>query len=243
MSGHSKWSTIKRKKGANDAARGKVFAKISKEIMIAVREGGSADANANTRLRAAIIKGHSENMPNSNIERAIKKGLGDSDGERFDEITYEGYAPGGIAVMVYCLTDNKNRTGPEVRHVFSKYGGNLGENGCVSYMFQRRGIILVARNGMSEDQMFEVALEAGADDVGVENDFFEIITSPELFSEVTKVLEEHKHTIEHAEISMIPDTYIKIDDKGTEQSAMTLIEQMEELDDVQLVSHNLELAD
>lgn len=241
MSGHSKWSTIKRKKGANDAARGKIFGKISKEIMIAVREGG-ADPTANTRLRTAIIKARSENMPNTNIDRVIKKSLGEFGNINYEEVCYEGYAGGGTAILVRCFTENKNRTGPEVRHTFSKYGGNIGELGCVSYMFSRKGIIVVDITKHKEEEVFETVLDIGIENVQSDGDGFEIETSPENFTKVMEVLETQSYTILHAEISQVPDSYV-IQDEETTASTLILIEQLEELDDVQSVSHNLDLSE
>lgn len=241
MSGHSKWSTIKRKKGVNDAAKGKIFSKVTKEIIISVREGGG-DPNTNSRLRTAIIKGRSGNMPNINIDRAIKKGLGNNDGVYYDEVSYEGYAIGGVAILVECLTDNKNRTGPEVRHVFSKYGGNLGENGCVSYMFSRKGIILLDNSAIKEEAMVDLAIESGAEDVQSSDDGIEVISSPELFNDIIGIFEEKNYGIIHAEILLVPDTYISLDEESTSRT-LRLIEQMEDLDDVQVVSHNLNIPE
>ncbi len=239
MSGHSKWSTIKRKKGAQDAARGKIFSRIAKEIIIAARESGG-DPNANAKLRTAITKAKSENMPNDNIERAIKRGTGETEGATYEEVVYEGYAKGGVAVMVECLTDNKNRTMPEIRHVFSKYGGSLGELGSVAYLFSRKGIIVYDAAQLSEEAFLEYALEGGAEDVKVEDGVCEVITAPELFSQVVQSMEDKACKPLQADIIRIPSSYVEHDEPTTEK-ILTLIEKLEELDDVQSVSHNLAL--
>ncbi len=241
MSGHSKWSTIKRKKGANDAARGKVFSKISKEIMVAVREAG-ADPNTNHRLRSAIIKARSENMPNDNVERAIKKGSGGQDGTHFEEVQYEGYGPGGVAMLVSCLTDNKNRTGSEVRSTFTKSGGNLGEAGSVSYLFSRKGIIIVDANIVDEDTIFSLALEHGAEDVFNNNTEIEILTPPENFNAVVEALRTIDIAPMNAEITLLPSNYISQSNE-IQEKALKLVGILEDLDDVQMVSHNLEIQD
>ncbi len=241
MSGHSKWSTIKRKKGANDAARGKVFSKISKEIMVAVREAG-ADPNTNHRLRSAIIKARSENMPNDNVERAIKKGSGGQDGTHFEEVHYEGYGPGGVAMLVSCLTDNKNRTGSEVRSTFTKSGGNLGEAGSVSYLFSRKGIIIVDANTVDEDTIFSLALEHGAEDVFNNNTEIEILTPPENFNAVVEALRTIDIAPMNAEITLLPSNYISQSNE-IQEKALKLVGILEDLDDVQMVSHNLEIQD
>ncbi len=237
MSGHSKWSTIKRKKGAQDAARSKTFSRIAKEIIIAARESGG-DPSTNAKLRTAITKAKSENMPNDNIERAIKRGMGETEGATYEEVVYEGYAKGGVAIMVECLTDNKNRTTPEIRHVFSKYGGSLGELGSVAYLFSRKGIIVYDATELSEELFFEYALESGAEDVKIENNVHEVITAPELFSHVVQKLEEKQCTPLQADIIRIPTNYVELDVQ-TSEKILTLIEKIEDLDDVQAVSHNL----
>ena len=188
MSGHSKWSTIKRKKGANDAKRGKIFTKLIKEITIAARMGGG-DPEGNPRLRSAITVAKGENMPKENIDRAIKKGTGDLDGAVYEEIMYEGYGPGGVAVLVETMTDNKNRTVADVRHFFAKSGGNLGESGCVAWMFDKKGTLTVDKDGVTEEELMDLALEAGAEDVVEEEDSFQIVTSPETFNDVVDRLE------------------------------------------------------
>ena len=189
MSGHSKWSTIKRKKGAADAKRGKAFTKIIKEIMVAARMGGG-DINSNPRLRTAVLAAKAENMPKDNIDRAIKKGTGELEGVNYEEITYEGYGPGGVAMLVQVLTDNKNRTVADVRHIFSKHNGNLGETGCVSWMFENKGLILIDKAGVDEDKLLEVALDAGALDVKDNGKEFEVTVSPASYEEVKKKIEE-----------------------------------------------------
>ena len=238
MSGHSKWSTIKRKKGSNDAARGKIFSKISKEIIIAVKDGGPSPDN-NTKLRDAIIKARAENMPNTNVERAIKKGAGDSSANKFEELSYEGYSPGGGAIFVACLTDNKNRTGPEVRNIFNKNGGNLGENGCVSYLFSRKGII-ACKSELDEEAFWDLLLETETEDIQKEEDEYMITTAFESFSHVLTILETQSCTILHAELSRIPESYIDLSEED-QSEALTLIEQLENLEDVQSVFHNLQL--
>lgn len=237
MSGHSKWSTIKRKKGAQDAARGKIFGRIVREIIIAAREGGG-DPSANPRLRTAIIKAKSENMPGDNIDRAIKRGTGEVEGMRYEEVLYEGYAKGGVAVLVECLTDNKNRTTPEVRHAFSKYGGSMGESGCVAYLFARRGVLVYDAAVYGEEALFEAALESGAEDVQSADGVLEVLTDPDAFSEVASLLEQKNYKPMQADIMRIPATYIE-QDAETSEKIIALIEKLEELDDVQAVWHNL----
>lgn len=237
MSGHSKWSTIKRKKGAQDAARGKIFGRIVREIIIAAREGGG-DPSANPRLRTAIIKAKSENMPGDNIDRAIKRGTGEVEGMRYEEVLYEGYAKGGVAVLVECMTDNKNRTTPEVRHAFSKYGGSMGESGCVAYLFARRGVLVYDAAVYGEEALFEAALESGAEDVQSADGVLEVLTDPDAFSEVASLLEQKNYKPMQADIMRIPATYIE-QDAETSEKIIALIEKLEELDDVQAVWHNL----
>ncbi len=216
MSGHSKWSTIKRKKGAADAKRGKVFTKIIKEIMVAARMGGG-DINSNPRLRTAVLAAKAENMPKDNIDRAIKKGTGELEGVTYEEITYEGYGPGGVAMLVQVLTDNKNRTVADVRHIFSKHNGNLGETGCVSWMFENKGLILVDKAGVEEDKLLEVALDAGALDVKDNGKEFEVTVSPASYEEVKKKIEEARIKPTFAEVTMVPQTTIKLAGKEAEQ--------------------------
>ena len=241
MSGHSKWASIKHKKGAADAKRGKIFTKIIKEITVAAKLGGG-DEEANPRLRTAIIKAKAANMPKDNIERAVKKGTGELDDVTYFELTYEGYGPGGVALLIDTLTDNKNRTAADVRSQLTKGGGNLGESGCVSYLFKRKGIIAFDSSKYTEDDIFAAALEAGAEDVSTEGDSIEVITEPDDFETVLNSLTKagFEHTM--AEISKIPDSTVTLDNEKTAK-ALRLIERMEDLDDVQSVSTNLDIPD
>jgi len=241
MSGHSKWSTIKRKKGAADAKRGKLFTKVIKEIMVAARFGGG-DMNANPRLRAAVLAAKAENMPKDNIERAIKKGTGELEGVNYEELTYEGYGPGGVAMMVEVLTDNKNRTVADVRHVFSKYNGSLGENGCVSWMFEKKGLITIEKNGVDEDRLIEIALDAGALDVKDTGKEFEVTTDQTNFEEVKKGIEEAGFKYTYSDITMVPKSTVRLSGKEAEQM-LKLMEGLEDSDDVQKVYGNFDIAD
>lgn len=241
MSGHSKWSTIKHKKGAADAKRGKIFTKLIKEIIVAARFGGG-DPDGNARLRTAIAAAKSENMPKDNIERAIKKGTGELEGAHYEEFSYEGYAPGGVAVMVDIMTDNKNRTIADIRHIFSKNNGRLGETGCVSYLFLKKGLIILEKKGIDEDRLMEIALEAGADDVNDEGDTFEVITDPKNFEEVKNALDKNGMKYTHAEITMIPQNTVRIEGKDAEQT-LRLVEMLEDSDDVQKVHANFDIPD
>ena len=242
MSGHSKWSTIKRKKGAIDARRGKIFTKIIKEITLAARLGGG-DPEANARLRQAILAAKDENMPKDNIERAIKKGTGaGADAVTYEELTYEGYGPGGAAVLVEVMTDNKNRTVAEVRHIFSKHGGNLGENGCVAWIFEKKGSLVVEKKSVNEDELMELALEAGAQDIREEENEFEIITDPSSFEGVKNAIDQRKIKYIEARISMIPQTTVKLEEGKAEQM-LKLMEKLEDNDDVQNVYANFDIAD
>jgi len=241
MSGHSKWSTIKRKKGAADAKRGKVFTKLIREIATAARMG-SGDPDANPRLRLAVDKARTANMPKDNIERAIKKGSGASEGESYDEAVYEGYGPGGTAVLVETLTDNKNRTVGEVRHVFTKYGGNLGASGCVSYLFEKKGLIQFDGKGLDVDALLEVALEAGADDVQEEGDSVTVVTAPGDFEAVSRALQEARHSPSHAAISLEPSSTVKLEGKDA-ATMLALVDALEDLDDVQSVNANFDISD
>ena len=241
MSGHSKWSTIKRKKGANDAKRGKMFTKLIKEITIAARTGGG-DPAGNPRLRSAIAAAKAENMPKDNIDRAIKKGTGDLDGAAYEEILYEGYGPGGVAILVEAMTDNKNRTVADIRHFFTKSGGNLGEGGCVAWMFDKKGSITVDKAGMGEDEVMELALEAGAEDVIEDEGGFQILTAPEDFNGVLEQL-EGKLTFIDVGLAMIPKNTIAVTEEKTAQSLLRLLENLEDHDDVQKVSANFDIAD
>lgn len=240
MSGHSKWSTIKRKKGAIDAKRGQIFTKIIKEITLAARLGGG-DIEGNSRLRQAVLAAKEENMPKDNIERAIKKGIGGGEGTaNYEEITYEGYGPGGAAVLVEIMTDNKNRTVAEIRHIFSKHGGNLGENGCVAWMFTKKGSIVIDKKAIDEDTLMELALEAGAEDVKSEDDEYEVITSPASFETVKKAIEAKgiKHLA--ARIDMISSNTVRLEANKAEQM-LKLMEKLEDNDDVQNVYANFDI--
>lgn len=241
MSGHSKWSTIKHKKGKEDAKRGKIFSRLIKEIAVAARIGGG-DPEGNPRLRTAIAMAKAENMPKANIENAIKRGTGEVEGAVYEEINYEGYSPGGVAVLVEVLTDNKKRSAAEVRHIFSKKGGNLGETGCVSWMFKKKGLFTFDKDKVNEDELMEVALEAGAEDIAdIEEDgIFEVYTSLAKFNEVREAFDEKKLPYTLAEISMIPQTMVKLEGKEAQQ-ILSLMEALEESEDVQNVYANFDI--
>ncbi len=241
MAGHSKWNNIKRKKGKVDAQRAKIFTKVIKEIQIAARMGGG-DPAGNPRLRSAILNARSVNMPVDNIERAIKKGTGDQDGVNYEEITFEGYGPGGTAVFVETLSDNRNRTVGEVRHIFSKYGGNMGELGCVSWMFDRKGIIALDPSKVSEDRVMEVGLEAGAEDINAENEVIEVYTEWTTVEDVKEGMEKEGIEIEGAEVSMVPQNTVSLDAKQAE-TFIKLIDALEDNDDVQNVYSNADIPD
>jgi len=241
MSGHSKWSTIKRKKGANDAQRAKIFTKVSREILVAVKSGGP-DPDNNSSLKDAISKARAVNMPNDNIMRTIKKAAGSTDGDNYETVVYEGYGPSGVAVIVDSLTDNRNRTAANIRHYFDKFGGNLGTNGCVSFMFDKKGIIVVEKDGVDEDEITMDALEAGAEDLSVTEDCFEITTAPEDFHAVRDAL-EGKYTISSAEVSMVPQTMTKIADEEHITLMGRLLDNLDEDDDVQNVYHNWDMPE
>jgi YebC/PmpR family DNA-binding regulatory protein len=241
MSGHSKWSTIKRKKGAADAKRGKTFTKIIKEIMVSARIGGG-DINANPRLRSAVLAAKAENMPKDNIERAIKKGTGELEGVNYEELIYEGYGPGGVAMMLEVLTDNKNRSVADVRHVFSRHSGSLGEAGCVSWMFEKKGLVVIEKSEVDEDRLMEVALDAGALDVKDSGKEFEVTTDPATFEEVKRTLEEAGFKCNYAEVTMVPQSTIRLTGKEAEQM-LKLMEGLEDSDDVQKVYANFDIAD
>ena len=243
MSGHSKWATIKRKKGAIDAKRGKIFTKIGRELMVAVKEGGP-DPDSNSKLRDAIAKAKANNMPNDTISRSIKKASGEAGASEYFEMVYEGYGPNGIAVIVETLTDNKNRTAGDLRHYFDKNGGNLGQNGCVSFMFDRKGVIVIEKaDGVDEETLMMDALEAGADDFNVEDECYEIMTAVESFSQVRETLEKSGYAFAQAEINYIPQTTTTIDDPDTVAKMEKLIDMLEENDDVQNVYHTWEMPD
>lgn len=243
MSGHSKWATIKRKKGAIDAQRGKIFTKLGRELAVAVKEGGS-DPASNSKLRDAIAKAKSNNMPNDTIQRSIKKAAGETGGNDYVEMVYEGYGPSGVAVMVETLSDNKNRTAGDLRHYFDKYGGNLGQNGCVSFMFDRKGVIVVEKaDGIDEDTIMMDALDCGADDMTSEEECYEITTSPENFSSTREALEEKGYTFAQAEISYIPQTLTQLTNEDDVKNMRKLIEMLEDNDDVQNVYHSWDEPD
>ena len=241
MSGHSKWANIKHRKGAEDARRGKVFTKIIKEIIIAARTGGG-DPSGNPRLRSALINARTNNMPKDNIERAIKKGTGELEGVHYDESSYEGYGPGGAAVLVESLSDNKNRTVADVRHIFNKHGGNLGENGCVAYMFHKKGWFSVKKADVDEENLMSVALDAGAEDIRDEDENYEVITPPEDFEAVKKALDEASIPYADSEVTMLPQSYISLTGKAAEQM-YKLMEALEDNDDVQKVYTNADITE
>ena len=239
MSGHSKWHSIRHKKAAIDAKRGKLFTQLIREMTVAARVGGG-DPESNPRLRTAVQAAKGVNMPADNIKKAILKGTGELEGQSFEEVAYEGYGPGGVAILVETLTDNRNRTAPEMRHTFAKHGGNLGETGCVSWMFERKGYIRVAKKDVSEDAVLEAALEAGASDMTEESETFDVTTPFESFESVRSSLEAKGFPIESAEIANFPQTYVKLEGKQAEQ-ALRLVELLEEHDDVQNVWVNFDI--
>ena len=243
MSGHNKWSTIKQKKGKNDAARAKVFTKIGRELIVAIRDGGSADPNVNSKLRDCIAKAKAANVPNDNIERIIKKAASSNEGDNYESVTYEGYGPSGIAVIVEALTDNRNRTAGEVRHYFDKFGGNMGTPGCVSFMFSKKGVLVVEREDFDkdEDTVMEEALEAGASDFEADEDIFTIYTEPEDFSAIRDDLAAKGYEFVSAEVEEVPSTYTKIEDEETQAKMQKMLDMFEENDDVQNVWHNWEV--
>ncbi len=243
MSGHSKWHNIQAKKGKADAQRGAVFTKIGREIAIAVREGG-ANPESNGKLRDIIAKAKANNMPNDNIQRSIKKASGELSNVVYEEITYEGYAPGGVAVIVDCISDNRNRTASDVRHCFAKYGGNLGTTGSVGFMFDERGVLVVEREpGSDEDEMMMIALDAGAEDVKVDDDVYEILTAPNDFSTVRENLEKQGITFLSAEVAKIPQNTVSVTDPDTILKIQKMLDLLEENDDVQNVFHNADLPE
>jgi YebC/PmpR family DNA-binding regulatory protein len=241
MSGHSKWATIKHKKAAVDARRGKVFTKLIRELTSAARMGGG-DADSNPRLRTAVAAAKTANMPSDTIQRAIKKGTGELPGEVYEEITYEGYGAGGVAILVDVLTDNKNRTVAEIRHLFSKHGGNLGETGCVAWMFARKGVITLNTNQIDEDTLLELVLEAGGDDVKTEADVYEIVTAPEAFEDVRSALEQKALTLDVAEVTMMPQNTVPVEGKQAEQ-VLRLMEALDDQDDVRKAHANFDISD
>lgn len=242
MSGHSKWSSIKHQKGAKDVQRGALFTKLAREISVAVRSGGSGDPEANYRLRLAVQKAKSNNMPNDNIDRSIKKALGEGDGANYDEVIYEGFGPGGAAILVQALTDNRNRTVSEVRSVFAKYGGNMGESGSVGWMFANRGVITINMDGKDPDDVALMAIDAGAADVEDSDGVLEAYTEPQDLKAVEEAIRAEGLEVEEADLRYIASTPVELDDNQTTQ-ALRLIEKLEELDDVQQVFSNLEISD
>jgi len=241
MSGHSKWSSIKHKKGAADAKRGRIFTRLIKEITVAARMGGG-DPDGNPRLRTAVMAAKAENMPKDNIERAIKKGTGELEGVSYDEINYEAYGPGGAAMLIECLTDNKNRTVADIKHIIERHGGNLGEPGCVAWIFDKQGMIIFDRDGVDEEKLLDIALEAGAEDVKEEETEFEVIISPSEFETVKKAFDDAGLEYSMAEISMVPQNTVKLEGKKAEQM-LNLMEALEENDDVNNVYANFDIPD
>ena len=239
MSGHSKWSSIKHKKAAKDAKRGRLFSRLIREITVAARMGGG-DVNANARLRTAVATAKTNSMPSDNIERAIKKGTGELESVAYEEVQYEGYGPGGAAIMVHVLTDNKNRTVSDIRRLFTKYGGNLGESGCVAWMFENKGLITVDKSQIGEEQLMTLALEGGAEDVREEDEFFEVATRPEDFDKVREYLEQQKIPLTNAQLTMIPKSSVALAGHEAEQ-VLKLTEELEDHDDVQGVSANFDI--
>ena len=242
MAGHSKWKNIKHKKAASDAAKGKVFSKIAKEIVVAARSGGG-DPTANITLRALIQKARAANMPADNIDRAIKRGTGEAGGAALEEIIYEGFAPGGVSLIVQCMSENKNRTASEVRHAFTKYGGNLATQGSVMRSFKRKGYFVVNAADVTEDKLIEVALDAGAEDVTREGDVFEVLCEPAQYPALTEALAKAQIKTESGEISMIPDLEVPVSDREKAANIMKFVEALEELDDVQNVYMNANIDD
>ncbi len=239
MAGHSKWANIKHRKEKSDAKKGKIFTKIGREIMVAVKEGGP-DPELNSKLKDVIVKAKSSNMPNDTIQRSIKKASGDLDSVNYEEITYEGYGPAGIAIIVEAMTDNKNRTAGEIRHLFDKHGGNLGATGCVSWMFNRKGLILIEKSEeIEEEELMMSAIEGGAEDFSIEEDYYEIITKPEELAKARDYLEKQNYKFETAELEMIPTTYNTVEDDNVE-AVQKLVDLLEDNDDVQKVYTNME---
>jgi len=238
MSGHSKWKNIQKTKGSADAKRSQAFTKVAREMIVAVKAGGSGDPSNNSRLATVIAKAKAVNMPNDNIKRTIEKGMGSGNNDSYESITYEGYGPCGVAVIVDALTDNRNRTAPEMRHNFDKYGGNLGATGCVSWSFDRKGVMIVEREDLNEDTIMADALDAGADDFTAEDECFEIYTDPDSFGEVYANMEKKGYTFLSAQVEMVPQTFIKLENEDDKKNMEKLIDMMESNDDVQNVWHN-----
>src|SRR5215472_8894785 len=240
MSGHSKWSTIKHKKAAKDARKGKLFTKFIKEITVAARMGGG-DINSNPRLRTAVITARANSMPGENIDRAIKKGTGELEGVTYEEVAYEGYGPGGAAVLVMAMTDNRNRTVAEIRRLFTKHGGSMGEAGCVGWMFHKRGVLTVDKQGVDEDRLMEIALEAGADDVAEDSGAYQITTPPDAFEAVKDALEKAKITAANGAVSMVPQNTLSLTG-GPAENTLKLLDELEDHDDVQEVASNIDIS-
>jgi YebC/PmpR family DNA-binding regulatory protein len=241
MSGHSRWSTIKHKKAAADAKRGSMFTKLIREITVAARTGGG-DPDGNPRLRTAILAAREVNMPSDNIKRAIQKGTGELPGTSYDEVAYEGYGPGGVAVLVQVVTDNRNRTLPEIRRLFTKHGGNLGESNCVAWIFEKKGYLVVPRQGVDEEKLFELAIEAGAEDLKEDGENFEIFAAPENHEKVHEALKQRTITILASEVAMVPKTTVRLEGKQARQM-LSMMEALEEHDDVQHVWANFDIDD
>ncbi len=242
MSGHSKWHNIQKTKGAADAKRSAMFTKIAKEMIVAVKQGGSGDPNNNSRLATVIVKAKAANMPNDNIKRTIEKALGSGNTDNYESVTYEGYGPSGVAVIVEALTDNRNRTAPEVRHFFDKFGGNLGAQGCVSWSFDRKGVIVIDNEDgdYDEDTVMMDALDAGADDFSADGTIFEVTTTPDAFNDVVKALEGKGYVFASAEIDLVPQNYVKLTSEDDIKNMQKLIDNLEDNEDVQNVYHNWE---
>lgn len=242
MAGHSHWAGIKHKKAANDAKRGKVWSKVARMIMVAAKQGGG-DPTMNLSLRYAIDKGKQANMPKDTIEKAIKKGTGELGSTDFESVLYEGYAPGGIAIMVDALTDNRNRTGPEIKKIFESRGGSLGNSGCVSYMFNKKGLIAIKTDAIAENDLMEIALSAGADDMQTAGELYELTCDPDAYEELKKTLEEKQIPIEVSEISMVPDTNVPVTEQENAEKILNLMEAFEDHDDVQNVYSNFDISE
>ena len=240
MSGHSKWHNIQKTKGAADAKRSQIFTKIAREMIVAVKQGGSGDPNNNSRLATVIAKAKAANMPNDNIKRTIDKALGSGNADSYENVVYEGYGPSGVAVIVEALTDNRNRTAPEVRHLLDKYGKGLGATGCVSWSFDRKGVIVIEKEDLDEDTIMMDALDCGADDMQVEDEVFEVYTDPDSFGTVLAALEEKGYTFVEAAVEMVPQNYVKLENEEDIRNMEKLIDFLEENDDVQNVWHNWE---
>jgi YebC/PmpR family DNA-binding regulatory protein len=241
MSGHSKWANIKHRKAAQDAKKGKIFTKLIREITVAARVGGD-DLNSNPRLRTAVLKARENNMPMDNIERAIKKGTGALEGSTYEEVRYEGYGPGGVAIMVECMTDNKNRTTPEIRTIFSKNGGNLGETGCVAYLFDKKGVINIDANATTEDKVMEILLDYDIEDIKTEDNTIVVYTAPEKFNDILEVIRSNNLPTLNSEITYVPQTTVHLEGQKASQ-CLRLIEALEDHDDVQSVHANFDIPD